>query len=67
MAYAKRAVGYQTTLLLSGVYFVVLGPCALAARLAGKRLLDLDRAPADSTWGERRKGEKSLPALERLF
>jgi hypothetical protein len=67
VAYAARAMGYQATLLLSGVYFLVLGPSALAARLAGKRLLDLSHASADSTWGGHRQGEKTLPALERPF
>lgn len=67
-AYSHRAGGYQTIVLLSLVYFLVLGPSALIARLTGTRLLDLDhRAPRDSYWIKRPAGEKTIASLERQF
>src|SRR5919202_7038996 len=44
-AYTHRAGGYQAQVLLSAVYYLVLGPSVLVARLFGTRLLDLDRRP----------------------
>ena len=41
-AYAHRAAGYQTRVLLVVVYWVVLGPGALIGRLFSSRLLDLN-------------------------
>ena len=66
-AYTHRAAGYQADVLLSGVYYLVLGPSVLAARLFGTRLLDLDRRPRASYWIERKPLEKTLTALERQF
>jgi hypothetical protein len=66
-AYAHRAGGYQTQVLLSAVYFLVLGPSGLAARLAGTKLLDLDTEPRASYWTKRTPDEKTLAALERPF
>ena len=68
-AYANRAGGYQAQVLLSAVYYLVLGPSALLARLVRTRLLDLD--PPDhargSYWIERPPLRHSLEALERQF
>jgi hypothetical protein len=66
-AYSRRAGGYQANLLLSGVYFLVVGPVALVARVAGTKLLDLDPRPRSSYWVERGPAEKTLAALERQF
>jgi hypothetical protein len=66
-AYAHRAGGYQAQVLLTLVYFLVLGPSALAARLLGTRLLDLDRRPRSSYWIERKTEPVTLPSLERQF
>jgi hypothetical protein len=66
-AYSHRAGAYQTQVLLSGVYFLVLGPSALLARALGSHLLDLDRRPRSSFWIERRPADKTLAALERQF
>ena len=66
-AYAERAGGYQAQVLLSLVYFLVLGPSALIGRLAGAKLLDLDRRPRASYWIERPKPDPSLKAMERQF
>jgi hypothetical protein len=66
-AYSHRASGYQTTLLLSAIYFLVLGPSALVARLFGTKLLDLDSRPRSSDWIERKPAEITLAALERQF
>jgi hypothetical protein len=66
-AYTHRAGGYQAQVLLSFVYFVVLGPSVIVARLFGTRLLDLDRRQRSSYWIERKPLDKSLAALERQF
>jgi hypothetical protein len=52
-AYVSRAAAYQSVLLLNVAYFVVLGPSALAARLFGARLLDLDHTARHTYWLER--------------
>jgi hypothetical protein len=66
-AYAKRAGGYQSQVLLTLVYYLVLGPSALASRLSGNRLLDLDSRPRTSYWIERKSEASTLSALERQF
>jgi len=66
-AYAHRAGVYQSRVFLNAVYFVVFGPCALAARLLGVRLLDLDTRPRSSHWSERRPTNSTLDDLERQF
>jgi hypothetical protein len=65
-AYAHRAGTYQTRVLLTLVYFVVLGPATLIARLFGAHLLDLS-AGTKTTWLERPKSDISLVALRRQF
>jgi hypothetical protein len=64
-AYAHRAAGYQTGVLLTLVYAVILGPAALLGRLFGARLLDL--SGASSTWVVRPAPDKTLEALRRQF
>jgi hypothetical protein len=66
-AYSQRAGGYQAQVLLTGVYFLVLGPSAVLSRAFGNRLLDLDRKPRASFWIERPPADKTLAALERQF
>ena len=65
-AYAHRAATYQTRVLLTLVYAVVLGPAALLGRLFGARLLDLT-SDTSSTWLVRPTPDKSLDALRRQF
>jgi hypothetical protein len=64
--YAHRAGSYQTRVLLTLVYLVVLGPAAFFARILGARLIDLS-ASGGSTWIERPMSDKSLSALRRQF
>jgi hypothetical protein len=64
---AKRAGGYQTRVLLSVVYLVVLGPGALVGRLFSARLLDLSAGPGKSSWVVRGAQEATLAALRRQF
>jgi hypothetical protein len=66
-AYAHRAAGYQAQVLLSLVYFVVLGPSAIVSRLLGNRLLDLDTRPRRSYWVERQQDTSTMAWLERQF
>ena len=65
-AYAHRAASYQTRVLLTIVYLIVLGPAALIARLLGAHLLDLDTG-ARSTWLVRANtaSDKTLTAVRR--
>jgi hypothetical protein len=64
-AYGHRAASYQTRVLLTLVYGVVLGPAALLGRALGARLLDL--SGTSSTLIERPKPDKTLAGLRRLF
>ncbi len=66
-SYAHRAGGYQSQVLLSLVYFLVLGPSAYANRLAGNHLLDLRTDTRTSFWLVRRVTDKSLASMEREF
>lgn len=66
-AYSKRGGGYQSQVLLSLVYFLVLGPSALVSRLFGNRLLDLGAKKRPTYWIERPPADTSLSALERQF
>jgi hypothetical protein len=66
-AYTHRAAGYQTVLLMSAVYFLVLGPSAVVARLFGSQLLDLSTAPRASYWISRKPADKSVAGLQRQF
>jgi hypothetical protein len=67
-AYAHRAASYQSSVLLTLVYLVILGPAALLARLFGARLLDLEARPG-STWLARRDSgdQQTLTDLRRQF
>ncbi|MBV9578538.1 MAG: hypothetical protein JO057_08115 [Chloroflexi bacterium] len=71
-AYAHRAGSYQTRVMLTLVYLVVLGPATFVARLFGARLMDLSPT-GGSTWIARSnaedspESEKSLTALRRQF
>jgi hypothetical protein len=65
-AYAKRAGQYQTRVLLAVVYVVVVGPMAMAARLAGNRLLD-DGQRGTGGWLRRPAQDSSLHGMRRQF
>ncbi len=66
-AYTHRAGAYQAQVLLSAVYYLVLGPSVLVARACRTRLLDLDPGQRSSYWIERKPLDKTLSALERQF
>ncbi len=66
-AYTARAGAYQGQVLLSLVYFLVLGPSAIVAQVFGARLLDLDTKPRSSYWVDRPRAERSIAALQRQF
>jgi hypothetical protein len=65
-AYAHRAGTYQTRVLLTLTYVVVLGPAAFIARMFGAHLMDLSPT-GGSTWLERPPADKTLTALRRQF
>lgn len=64
-AYAHRAATYQTRVLLTIAYVVVLGPATFIGRVFGARLLDLSGSA--STWIERPAPDKTLTGLRRQF
>jgi hypothetical protein len=64
-AYAHRAATYQTRVLLTLVYALILGPAALIGQLFGARLLDL--SGTSTTWVERPAPDKTLDGLRRQF
>lgn len=64
-AYAHRAATYQTRVLLTIAYVVVLGPATFIGRVFGARLLDL--SGSTSTWIERPSPDKTLTGLRRQF
>ena len=64
--YAHRAATYQTQVLLTLVYFVILGPFAFLGRLFGAKLMDLS-SKGGSTWIVRPDAEKTVSALRRQF
>lgn len=66
-AYTHRASGYQSAILLTLIYYLVLGPSAIVARLTGKELLRLSVGQVRTYWVERPPMEKTLAALERQF
>jgi hypothetical protein len=66
-AYSRRAARYQSTLLLSLVYYLVLGPTSVVVRLVGVRLLDLDSSPRPSYWRARPLAPTTLDALRRQY
>ena len=65
-AYAGYASRYQSLVLLSAIYYLVLGPSVLLARLVGTRLLDLDRRPRASYWIERAAENGHVFAMRKL-
>jgi hypothetical protein len=66
-AYLNRASAYQSTLLLNVVYLLIVGPSALAARLAGTQLMDVSMRDRDSYWLPRRREPLTLDELRRQF
>ena len=66
-AYAHRAGGYQTRILLTVVYLLVLGPAVLVQRLFSTRLLDLTPGPGPTSWLVRGPQEATLEAMRRQF
>jgi hypothetical protein len=67
-AYAQRAASYQSRVLLTVVYALILGPAGLVARAFGARLLDMQTGPP-SSWVARpvQSDENTLGALRRQF
>ena len=66
-AYLHRAGSYQSQVLLTAVYGVIVGPSVLLARVLGTRLLDLGGRPRDTYWIERPPTARSIEWLERQF
>ena len=66
-AYGHRIARYQTELLLSLVYFLVLGPSGWIARASGKRLIDLTVTPRTTYWIARQPADKTLPGMQRQY
>jgi hypothetical protein len=65
-AYTHRAASYQTRVLLTLVYALILGPAALLNQVFGGQLMDLGTGQR-SSWVVRPAQEKTLTALRRQF
>jgi hypothetical protein len=65
-AYAHRAATYQSAVLLTLVYVLILGPFGFIGRLFGAKLMDLSYR-GGSTWLSRPRAENTLAALRRQF
>jgi hypothetical protein len=63
------ALGWVTTrVILSLLFYLVITPVGFAAKLAGKRFLDLEfERDAHSYWMRREHHEKSMKNYERQF
>jgi hypothetical protein len=61
----RRTARYQTAILLSVVYLVVVGPSMLVGRLFGVRLLDDAVARRRSSWRARGRERLDRAWLER--
>jgi hypothetical protein len=66
-AYAHRAGGYQTQVMLTIVYLLILGPAVLVQGLFSTRLLDLNPGPGQTSWVVRGPHEATLEASRRQF
>ena len=66
-AYTHRGGAYQTTVLASLVYYVLVGPSAFVGRLFGAKLLDAGPRKAPSYWLERPERKMDLAEAERQF
>ena len=66
-SYSLRAGGYQTEVLLSLVFFLILGPSMALQQTFGKKLLDLDPKHRPSYWIKRAPVDKSMAWMERQF
>ena len=67
LAYAHRAAGYQSVVILNLLYFVLFGPSALIARLTRAKLLDLTTSPQKSYWLRHEPTAKDIKQLNRQF
>jgi hypothetical protein len=65
--YVQRAARYQSAVFLNVLYFGVLGPSVVLARLFGVRLLDLDTRTRATYWQRRKPTAKTLDDLARHF
>ena len=66
-AYFALVGRYQAEALLTIVYWIVIGPTAIATRMAGRRLLPGSFGAGRSHWIDRRKTPRALPDLSRQY
>ena len=66
-AYGERIAHYQSILLLTLVYFVVVGPTAILARLVGKRFLPSTFGTRGSDWIQRQPMRHDLDGMQRPY
>lgn len=66
-AYLLRAQGYQNTVILTLVYFVIVGPTVLASRLFRIDMLHTSKASTTSFWTLRERRRSEMADLRRQF
>lgn len=65
-AYLRRTQRYQSTLILTFVYFVVVGPTVLVSRLFGVEMLGAANE-GTSFWKRRRRQRMDIAELRRQY
>src|SRR5262245_397880 len=66
-SYTRRAAAYQSIVLLSLIYYLVLGPTAIVVKMLRVELLDLNATSRPSYWRTRPVAPTSIDALRRQY
>lgn len=61
--FLKRANAWQSRILLSMIYYILLGPTGLVAKLVGHDLVDTSWPPRGSAWHPRTSRYDSIERL----
>jgi hypothetical protein len=67
MKFAGLLAFINTRILLTLVYFLLIGPASLIARLMGKDYLDRSTEHSESFWKEKKPAAHSLEESKRQF
>lgn len=66
LEFGKNVSSVVNALLLTGVYFAVIGPLSIMAKVTGKRFLDAQKKPG-SYWNGLEGGRGSLEQSYKQF
>lgn len=67
MKFASGLAFVNTVILLSLVYFLLIGPISLILRVLGKDLLERRLGSGESFWKEKEKGTQGIEGLKHQF